>query len=150
MNFSSTIVFYCIISNCMALYYYIAYIQLYHIIRFSLACSFFYANFGKAEDSLVHRYGVNIYHAILVLLPLRLRCQQRKEFDRRRFQLLRALLCAALWPNVMLLYLDKHRAQAHGLGQCGIEVLIQRVGEKILEYEIMITYEIVNWACKAA
>lgn len=101
-------------------------------------------HFFLAEDSLVHRYGVNIYHVILVLLPLRLPCQQRKVFDRRRFQLLRALLCAALWPNVMLLYLDKHRAQAHGLGQCGIEVLIQRVGEKILEYEIMITYEIVN------
>ena len=49
----------------------------------------------------------------------------------------------------MLLYLDKHnRDQAYGLGQCGIEVLIQRVGAKILEYEIMISYEIVNWACK--
>jgi hypothetical protein len=29
-----------------------------------------------------------------------------EEFDRRRFQLLRALLCAALWPNVMLLSLE--------------------------------------------
>ena len=36
-----------------------------------------------------------------------------EEFDRRRFQLLRALLCAALWPNVMLLSLG-HEASLLG------------------------------------
>ena len=46
-------------------------------------------------------YNTIRYYILLYIHPtLQILCE---EFSRRKLQLLRSLLCAALWPNVMLL-----------------------------------------------